>query len=27
MKLFREAYGDHFISGGVGTVVTVPGSR
>ena len=27
IKQFREAYGDHFISGGVGTVVTVPGSR
>ena len=24
MKLFREAYGDHFISGGVGTVVNAP---
>jgi 7,8-dihydropterin-6-yl-methyl-4-(beta-D-ribofuranosyl)aminobenzene 5'-phosphate synthase len=24
MKLFREAYGDHFIAGSVGTVVNVP---
>jgi 7,8-dihydropterin-6-yl-methyl-4-(beta-D-ribofuranosyl)aminobenzene 5'-phosphate synthase len=24
MRLFREAYGDHFIAGGVGTVVNAP---
>jgi 7,8-dihydropterin-6-yl-methyl-4-(beta-D-ribofuranosyl)aminobenzene 5'-phosphate synthase len=24
IRLFREAYGDHFIAGGVGTVVNAP---
>ncbi len=27
MKLFREAYGDHFIAGGVGTIVNVPRAK
>jgi len=26
MKMFREAYGDHYIAGGVGTIVRVPAS-
>jgi 7,8-dihydropterin-6-yl-methyl-4-(beta-D-ribofuranosyl)aminobenzene 5'-phosphate synthase len=27
IRLFREAYGDHFIAGGVGTIVDVPKER
>ena len=26
-RLFREAYGDHFVAGGVGTVVDLPKAR
>jgi 7,8-dihydropterin-6-yl-methyl-4-(beta-D-ribofuranosyl)aminobenzene 5'-phosphate synthase len=27
IRLFREAYGDHFIAGGVGTIVDVPKAK